>query len=69
MKIHHSGLRKCREYLRAYHENKDDGCRAVEGARKIFKGLRCVLLDGNRNMKYKAPEVSSYMYTVDDVDE
>ena len=51
--------RKCREILRAYYENKDDGCAAVDGARKVYKGHRTVELDSQGNMKYRVPAVSS----------
>ena len=51
--------RKPREYMKAYWENKDDGCKAVEGARQIFKSHRRIELDSEGKMKYRAPVVTS----------
>ena len=46
--------RKCREILRAYHEN-DEGCAAVAGARKKFKSHRAVRLDVYGNLMDHMP--------------
>jgi len=49
--------RKWREFLKAYDENKDDGCAVVENARTVYKSHRRVELDSTGQMKYRAPQV------------
>jgi hypothetical protein len=46
--------RKCREILRAYHEN-DDGCAAVANARRTYKSHRAVRLDVHGNLMEHMP--------------
>ena len=47
--------RKCREILRAYHEN-DDGCAAVANARRTYKSHRAVRLATNGNLLEHMPQ-------------
>jgi len=59
--------RKPREILRAYHENKDDGCAAVAGARTVYKSHRRVELNRNGEMEYHRPVVVVHLEDEEDL--